>query len=306
MDNAGNVSALSKITISTMDRITTTDRTHSFEAAKNKLDEHSNYLLVGVPGSAQDGNGELRNVGLSSQTLNAGDGDDSLVFSHFFSNVTITKTMTLNMGLGNDYLDINDYIRGGTGPSGLTTVNMGDGDDLMIVRGEKSYINNVISYQSQINLGTGNDVFKLLKGSIYDVNTTSINGGSGNDLLSLGEVGSSGTVNFGQITGFETINLNDKGTHLKNVTWSNVINNASEGHALYIQGGSNTEISLGNRDSKTSNTVGSKQLDENNSIWTAIKEAVGVDGNNYVVWHNSQATNDLQDLWIQSSITTIL
>ena len=240
--------------------------------------------------------------------------DDHLVLTHpnpsggrgIQNSNTIIETLD-----GNDYLEIQGskgvpgilgYIAVGneTG-TGYIQVDMGKGDDQLVVNGSGAGRNNRYDgasiWEAKVNMGDGNDEVSIGGKVLVTSNKVLdayLDGGAGYDTLNItgsGVTQSLATVdptspnaspNTNVIKGFEVIDLGNNGNSLTNVNWTSVQNNNAE-QALKILGGGDDQVDL----------VGA---------WSQTGSSDGFD----IYRHDSNtAGNDHLDIWIQQGIQII-
>ena len=251
--------------------------------------------------------------------------DDHVVLTHPnpSGGLGIQNSNTIIEALdGNDYLEIQGsngvpgilgYISNNTwGTTGdkYIQVNMGSGDDELVVNGSDG--GNSIKYkgaaiwESQVDMGSGDDVVNVggaIKATTSKLLDTYVDGGAGYDTLNItgsGVTQSMATLNPNNtsnpldtnfIKGFEVIDLGDSGNSLTNVTWTAIQNNNAE-QALRIlsDGGMGSDASVG--------------LD---STWKKQVDTETADGVTYDVYRSTSNTagNDHLDIWIQQGIDII-
>ena len=111
-----------------------------------------------------------------SQTFLFGNGSDSFVVAGHVDYATVT------MGEGNDVFKVGNNLRYGA------TVNMGEGDDVLVAGG----INNGLDAQTvTVDMGEGNDT-----ATFTSINGGKVDMGMGDDVLNISTL-SGGTINLG-------------------------------------------------------------------------------------------------------------
>ena len=140
----------------------------------------------------------------SKSTVNSGTGNDSIYIKGDVDGIH-PSTVSIDSGAGNDLVSIyGGYsgIHGGT--IGMTSkssvpINLGDGNDTLVIRGMNShngnYGNGIDISNVKINGGSGNDLVSI-SGSRYGIggvsgygnSTVSIDGGNGADTIAISSI----------------------------------------------------------------------------------------------------------------------
>ena len=250
--------------------------------------------------------------------------DDHVVLTHPnpSGGLGIQNSNTIIEALdGNDYLEIQgsngvpgilgyiNNVYGGTTGDQYIQVNMGSGDDELVVNGAGGgsgvKYNGAAIWESQVDMGSGDDVVNVggaIKATTSKLLDTYVDGGAGYDTLNItgsGVTQSMATLNPNDtsnpldtnfIKGFEVIDLSDSGNSLTNVTWTAIQNNNAE-QALRIL---------------SDNGMGSDASVDLDSTWRQVGTETA-DGVTYDVYRSDSntANNDNLDIWIQQGIQII-
>ncbi|WP_158078945.1 beta strand repeat-containing protein [Moraxella caviae] len=281
--------------------------------AANRVDGYITNRSIVTAGAGDDYVAVRTNIDTSN--INLGNGNNTLVVGTNNVDGYITGSATqIVMGSGNDVLDVRTNIS-------ASTINLGNGDNTINVGGW------IVGTAANITTGNGNDVMKVgtnvdaatinlgagndsLTIGGYIAGTAKINLGSGDDTVSVGGnispaaklnfgtgddtlvfTGAKQTANLGSLTGVETIDLHGKGANtLTGVTLKNVLANGSE---LFIKGGYDDKVDLGN--------VGVSKRDGTGS-WQKVSD-VTVDGVSYDGWAHTSSYNNV--VYIQEGVQVL-
>ncbi|OOF64236.1 hypothetical protein [Rodentibacter sp. Ppn85] len=197
--------------------------------------EAANLVVVGRGTDSTNISGRQS---ITAGSIKTNGGDDTVVITN-----NVIRS-TIDTGADNDKLDIR-------GNSRTSTLSMGTGDDVLTIRGKLAGLNN------QVNLGDGDDTMIVAGGAVFNnaaasdhqtkTNWNKIDLGAGNDKLSMGEKGA-GNIQYTDIqagTGDDVITLSpNRGKG--DLFWVNVdlgdgndelIVKASDLRMTYINGG---------------------------------------------------------------------
>ncbi|WP_210432890.1 hypothetical protein, partial [Rodentibacter caecimuris] len=197
--------------------------------------EAANLVVVG---RGTDSTNIAGRQSITAGSIKTNGGDDTVVITN-----NVIRS-TIDTGADNDKLDIR-------GNSRSSILSMGTGDDVLTIRGKLASVNN------QVNLGDGDDTMIVAGGAVFNgsaasshatkTNWNKIDLGAGNDKLSIGEKGA-GNIQYTDIqagSGDDVITLSpNRGKG--DLFWVNVdlgdgndelIVKASDLRMTYINGG---------------------------------------------------------------------
>ena len=257
---------------------------------KGKLSDANDIIYVKGTGT---NNGDIGFAASSGKVnLNTGKGND-FIFSKTVQTGDYNST-TLNMGDGDDTLLVSGYIRhsGSIGKNSFIDINMGSGNDKIIVgaetRGSEGGIYTLPTGKPvNINLGEGNDYIQVSNAVSGNV---TIDGGKGFDTFALASNNDRAHSINQSLSKFKNINMIDltgdgkKGNTLSDVTKDYLTNNNN----LYVKGDSNDRVNIGYQNKFGKNTKGF------NKGGTTVKDDV-----TYDIWTDDVGQNTI---YIQKGI----
>ncbi|OOR89470.1 hypothetical protein B0181_07290, partial [Moraxella caviae] len=196
-DKAGNTATnagASTMTLTRMPNLYPNERTplqrdDSVQVIDDLNKNVNNLILVGeVANNATTGNVSTGVAVNRPLNVDTGAGDDSLVVN-MIQQVGGNDT-NINMGNGNDYLKVFNYVYAQS--TGSININMGAGNDIVdLGEGAGNSLTSLVGGRVTVDLGTGNDTIKLA-GNAVNPNVT-VNGGDGFDTVVFEGAGFGGT-----------------------------------------------------------------------------------------------------------------
>ncbi|MEH2279923.1 MAG: calcium-binding protein [Nostoc sp.] len=243
------------------------------------------------------------NYSTGDNILNGGDGNDSLSGSRYYDySASFTPgNNTLNGGAGDDELSVN-YS------TGDNILNGGDGNDSFFASGYYDYNKAYGTFGNNIfNGGDGNDSFSfVLYTSPPSLATQTVNGGTGDDLLSVSYIYPSqgitttfnAATNTGSIrVGTDLINYkNIEGLHISGTVYDDLIvgSNGNDTISLYGSSSGNDTIDGGRGDDLleayySDNSTGGEGI--TSTFNAATKTGSITSGTNQVSYKNIERLN---------------
>ncbi|WP_158078469.1 hypothetical protein, partial [Moraxella cuniculi] len=217
--------------------------------------------------------------------LNFGDGNNYLQVNESF------VTGKANFGGGDDVVVLNNFSRGGNLGSNTDNLqlNMGAGNDQVTINGR--------AYRGLVDMGDGDDTLTVNE-TYLDSNTNQLRleGGAGNDTIVLN--GSTDDHSMRWIKNFETVDMKSSSAAQTLRVTLNYLEQDDDVQALYIKGGSEDKVKLGNKGNLEDDSKGGAAV-----TWTkmdAMQQTV--DGVTYDAYTVSSST---EWVYIQQGVQVI-
>lgn len=269
--------------------------------------EHGAVMELG------DGNNEINIASTieDKSSITTGTGDDILNVGY-----SITNFSKVNLGDGNNVITTGDDIDGyamlttGDGNDRLTigddtenaaVVSLGGGDDVVKIA-------DTVEDSSSVLMGSGNDHVTI--GGLVECDTK-VDGGLGQDTLTFTFDANHSMVNAWKhittlssknIRGFETIEMD--GINAIDIRFEDLLHDTSRDGALFVKGNENSKVDLGSTNWNSDNADKASMKDASGGTWTKTGTET-VDNVSYDIYHNSLATNNLNDVYIEQGVVVI-
>ncbi|WP_207859785.1 VCBS domain-containing protein, partial [Volucribacter psittacicida] len=307
---------------------TTMDDTNITLGDGNNAITTSNHLNDSTIIMGNGDNSVTTGAEIGGTTLTTGSGSDTFNFD------SIANASVINTGAGDDTIMVTQYIYKNALYTGNSpTINMGDGDDKLIV-GNNSNIDAYISNETSIDMGNGNDIIEVTGSIGLGTDRFTVQLGAGDDKITIGgDVGQNVTIDGGdgldtlvitssskvdnikQFINFEVIDLTGASNYHLDLALSQLtLNNPDGKKALYIQGnasstidfGDNGSAATGSNGSRTTTTEPAARYTDGNGYWSKVG-TVEKDGVTYDTYAYNGTTGSTTEnlVHIEQGITII-